>query len=169
MTASHGKNGGGERVLAEHIVDFVHGPYAMLLGTRDAKMAPLGTFVGGARADAGNDQVTLYIADVYAEPALANLRDNGQAALTMGHGARHETMQLKGTFVEARPTTEEERAIQDIYKTKCQNVWRQELGDVGAAMFERMVFTPSTAVTMRVTEVFDQTPGPNAGKKLAVE
>jgi hypothetical protein len=64
-------------------------------------------------------------------------------------------------LVSLRPTTEEERAVQDILISKLvsQLPFPPEL-------FGGYITAPSTALTFKVEGVFVQTPGPGAGRQL---
>ena len=153
-------------MLPKKIVDFVQGPYFQEVGTRNARLAPDLALSCGALADADRDEVTLMMPDTYNRRCLANLRENGQIAVLFGHGEGHETFQLKGTYVADRPTTEREQAIQDIYLKKAKAHWHNEYTDDTGNYFDGIIAFPSTAVIFRVSSIFDQTPGPGAGKKV---
>lgn len=153
-------------MIPEELVEYLHGPMGFVLGTRDASLRPCVTWVSGVKADAANDEITMYLADVYAGRPLQNLENNGMVALTVGHGPAHETFQFKGKFVESNPSSEQDIAIQEIYKAKTSAHYGGNYGDEVRGVFEGVVLHPSTAVRFKVTEIFDQTPGPNAGSRI---
>lgn len=153
-------------MLPQRIVEFVQGPYAMHVGTRDDKLSPDGAWAFGAVADAENNIVTMFVPDAGADRCMNNMRSNGHVTLLIGHDEAHETYQLKGEFIDARPCTKEEITIQAIYKTKVVPHWKPEWEDLTEPFWDSFLYNPSTAVSFRVTEVFDQTPGPGAGKKI---
>ena len=154
-------------MIPEELVEYLHGPMGFVLGTRDASLRPCVTWVSGAKADAANDEITMYLAEVYNGRALRNLEDNGMVALTCGHGPAHETFQFKGKFVESRPSSEQDIAIQELYKSKTSAHYGGNYGEEARAVFDTLALHPSTAVRFKVTEIFDQTPGPNAGSRIA--
>jgi hypothetical protein len=153
-------------MLPSKVVEYVQGPFFQEIGTRDARLFPDVAFGCGATADPAEDTVTIFLPDAYNARCLHNLRDNGQVAVLLGHGEGHETFQLKGLYLSDRPTTEREQAIQDIYVKKALAYWHNEYSDHTEKYFNGLVRFPSTAVTFRVTDIFDQTPGPGAGKRL---
>ncbi len=153
-------------MIPEQLVEFLHGPMGLILGTRDARLRPCVTFVSGVKADAANDEITMYLADVYGERPLQNLADNGMVALTCGHGPAHETFQFKGEFVESRPSSDQGIAVQELYKAKVSAHYDREYGPEARDLFDGLVLSPSTAVRFKVSEIFDQTPGPNAGARV---
>ena len=62
-------------MIPDKLVEFLHGPQIMLVGTRDAKLRPAVDRAFGAVADAP-DSITIFLPD--AERTLANLADNGE-------------------------------------------------------------------------------------------
>jgi len=154
-------------MIPAELVEYLHGPMGFILGTRDPRLRPCITWVSGVKADPVNDEITVYLADVYAERTLRNLEDNGMVALTCGHGPAHETFQFKGRLVESRPSSEQDIAIQELYKAKTSAHYGGNYGEEARGVFDTLALHPSTAVRFKVTEIFDQTPGPNAGSRIA--
>ena len=68
-------------MIPDKLVEFLHGPQIMLVGTRDAKLRPAVDRAFGAVADAAKDSITIFLPDGNAERTLANLADNGRVAL----------------------------------------------------------------------------------------
>ncbi len=149
-------------MIPDKLVEFLHGPRVMLLGTRDAKLRPAVARAFGAVADAAKDSITFFLPDGNAERSLANLADNGRVALTVSEPISHETYQFKGVHIASCASTDKDMAVQDIYIEKLI----AHLKQIGAdAFFEGTVLYPSTAVAFTVQEVFVQTPGPGAGDR----
>ncbi len=127
-------------MIPEHLVDFIHGPHGMVLGTRDEKLIPTSSYAFGATADAENDLITLFVPDAYGAQTIRNLEQNGKAALTMGTGLNHEAFQFKGDFVESHAMTEHEIAVLEaggIYKPQFGERWGLELGyDFSQTLYE---------------------------------
>ena len=98
------------------LVDFEHGPVVMFLGTRSAEFRPAFSWVFGALAKGEEGTITILVPDVEGEQSFRNLEDNGRVALTVAEAISHESHQFKGRSIELRPSTAEERAIQDIHK-----------------------------------------------------
>jgi len=156
-------------MLPRRIVEFVNGPYFFGIGTRDQCLDPACSMVAGALADAERDLVTVLVPDSQRGPTLENLQANGRVAVLIGHDQGHETYQLKGSFVAARPCREEELAIRDIYLRKAEAFWYPEIGDSISAYLSFLARGEMTAITFRVEEIFDQTPGPGAGTPIDFE
>ncbi len=151
-------------MLPDKLVEFLGGPVVMLVGARSEDLRPAISFAFGGVVDAGSDSITFFLPNVEGEAILRNLDQNGKVAFTVVEGISHETYQFKGKCIEARPVSEQERALQVSYREKM--VPHYAAKGVPERYFGRMVYDPSTAVTFRVEEIFDQTPGPGAGGKL---
>lgn len=149
-------------MIPDRLVAFVHGPVVSWVGTRDARLRPTVSWVFGARVSPASDEITVFIPDIEAEHATRNAEQNGQIAFTVADGISHESYQFKGKLVGLRPSTDEERAVQDIHRSKLVSYMRM----LPKELFADFRLYPSTALTFRVEQVFIQTPGPDAGKML---
>ena len=139
----------------------------MWVGTRDRELRPFHAYVGGAVVDDDRETVTFFVIEKRAKEILRNLADNGRVALACGQ-ASHEAYQLKGSYLSSRPSNETDYAVQEEYRAKLwpglAQYWPE---DLVKAQTLGAVYKPSMAITFRAEEVFLQTPGPNAGTKLA--
>ena len=152
-------------MIPADLVEFIQGPYVMFVGTRDERLRPSISWVFGAVADAAKDTITIFLPNVAGEAIMNNLSQNGSVALTMTDTPRdHHSIQFKGKCIESRPSTETERVFQDNYKVRLIEHFRK-MG-IPDEFFGGFVYYPSTAVSFRVEEIFDQTPGPGAGGKV---
>ena len=151
-------------MISANLVEFLNGPVVLLVGTRDENMRPSAAYAFGCVTDAENETITFFLPDNEGEAVLRDLKQNGKVALTVTEGISHLTYQFKGTRIEARPVSENEKALQDAYREKVIAHYLQK--GVPEGYFGWIVYDPSTAVTFRVEETFDQTPGPAAGGKL---
>ena len=103
--------------------------------------------------------------DAAVSQVLSDLESNGQAALVFARPPDERACQVKGTFTSARPASEAERAGVEAQWDR----WRDRLASIGVARatLEPWITWPCTAIRVRVTAIFNQTPGPNAGAPLA--
>lgn len=80
--------------------------------------------------------------------------------------ARHQN---EGVYLSARPANTKDRAVQDIYRAKLIAATIQ--GGYPEQLVKPLVlgyaYQPAVAITFRPEEIFLQTPGPEAGKKIA--
>lgn len=149
-------------------VEYLRGPYALVLGSRDATLFAVCTYAFGCVVEADTDTVTVFVPNAIAGPTFENLAANGRAALLVGHAEKHETYQFKGTYLGARSTTEHEQAIQKVHQSRLGPYFRREWGDRSLKYWSAFPSVPSTAVSIRIQDIFDQTPGTTAGRRLGI-
>jgi hypothetical protein len=150
--------------LSEELAEFVEGGLSMLVGTRDAALRPkveraVGAFVGQDR-----QTLTIYLNKELGGQSLANLKDNGSLAVTVSRPYDHRSLQLKGQVLSLRDGTEEDRAKQERWLTG----FVEHLYIVGLprSIIRQIKVFPSIAVTMRIDDMFEQSPGPGAGRRF---
>ncbi|HVX93906.1 MAG TPA: hypothetical protein VHK47_03255 [Polyangia bacterium] len=138
-------------------------PVILHLATRNAAMEPMSVMAFGLERVGDGRELTVFLAAVVATETLANLRDNGQIALTLVRPTTHLAIQIKGTWLGERRTDEADRA----YLARYRETTVEELGRVGVprSVWERVVWWPVVALRMDVREVFVQTPGAGAGRR----
>jgi len=155
-------------MLTEKFVEFIHGPVIMSMGTRDERLRPAHTFVIGAIVNQDRETITCFVLQSRAERIMGNLENNGRIAMTVSHPS-HESYQLKGRYMSSRPVDAKDVAIQEIYRTKLlacmlQYGYPEQLAQPLILGFR---YQPAMGITFCVEEIFLQTPGPEAGKKIA--
>jgi hypothetical protein len=120
----------------------------------------------GAVVDKDSGNIRFFLATAIAAEPLADMEDNAQVALACGSPLNHAAYQIKGRYLSSRPANDVELAIIMIWRKKLIAA----LIDFGLPepMAQQFVlgfaWQPATAVTFRPVQVFDQTPGPGAGK-----
>jgi hypothetical protein len=151
--------------LSGELAAFLEQGIGIYIGTRNAALEPNGARAIAARVEREGSHVVIYLASVAAARLLPDLESNGMAAVTFGRPVDERACQVKGTFVEARPAREDERPLLDA---QWEGFTRQ-LEMIGVAREARSAWPkwPATAITLRPTAVFEQTPGPAAGQQLA--
>lgn len=152
-------------MIPEKLVEFINGTTTMYAGTRDEKMNPWGDFACGATASADGKTITFYIPKKLSDRFMNNARNNGRIAFVVSAPLINETYQFKGSYVTSRESDEKDNSIQDIFMDKLSNY----LSTIGypKEIIRNFQMKPCIAVTFSVDEIFDQAPGPDAGKKLA--
>ena len=151
-------------MVLEKLVDFIHSPTFMFVGTRDEKLCPSFNRVFGAIVNQDRETITFFVPEILSEKMLRNLKDNGRIALTIVEMPSHETYQFKGAYISERESNDKETALQDVYCNQMISLM-QKLG-THEEYWEGLVYKPSVAVTFRVEDIFNQTPGPRAGENM---
>ena len=144
---------------------FLQEGIAIQLGTRNARCEPNGVRVVAVTVDGDGRHLVAYVPDAAAPQVLSDLESNGQAALVFARPPDERACQVKGTFTGARPASAEERAGVEAQWDR----WLDRLASIGVARatLEPWITWPCTAIRLRVTAIFNQTPGPNAGSPIA--
>jgi hypothetical protein len=155
-------------MIPDRVVEVLHGPAWIQIGSRDATLRPAHTAAVGAMVHDDRWTVTVFIPAARAERVLRDLRENGRIALGVAL-ASHEAYQLKGTYASSRPTDDADRARQETHRA----AWLAAALEAGypdaiaRPLTLGAAYTPGVAITFRADEVFLQTPGPGAGTRLS--
>jgi len=136
----------------------------MQVGTRDKDRRPEVLRAVGVAVGAARSTLTVYVPAELAERTLANLEDNGELAITFSHVIDHRTVQLKGKLVSLRRSRRNERALQERWLA----AFAEQLRMVGFSrrLALRIRIWPSLALEVEVRDLFAQTPGPGAGRRI---
>ena len=155
-------------MIPDRVVELLHGPAFIQIGTRDEALRPAHTAAVGAVVHDDRQRVTVFVPIPRAERILSDLAANGRIALGIAL-ASHESYQLKGTYVSSRPVNAEDRAHQEAYRAALL-ASALEAGfpeAIARPLTLGFAYTPGVAITFRPEEVFLQTPGPGAGTRLS--
>ena len=155
-------------MIPDRVIELLHGPAYVQIGTRDEALRPAHTFTVGAMVHDDRQTVTVFVPTARARRALRNLEKNGRVALGIAL-ASHEAYQLKGTYLSSRPTGASDLARQETYR---QALLADALKagypeELARPLTQGFAYTPGTAITFRAEEVFRQTPGPDAGAPMS--
>jgi hypothetical protein len=152
-------------MLDQSLTEFLEQGLAIHIGTRNAAMRPNGCRVTAVRVEEQGRHLVAYLPKAVTPEVLEDLRSNGQAALSFARPTDDRAVQVKGEFISARDADPSEEAF-------VMGQWQallKELDVIGLAALtstSTWLMWPCVAVTLRVTAVFSQTPGPEAGAVL---
>jgi hypothetical protein len=151
--------------LTEELVEFIESGVSLLVGTRDASLRPECLRGVGAAVSADRKRLTVYLSSATAERTLSNLEQNGEIAVSFSRIIDHRTIQAKGKVVGIRPSGPDDRLIQERYLASF--VEQVYLVGLPRTITRRLRISPSVAVDFEIREMFAQTPGPGAGRRIA--
>jgi hypothetical protein len=142
----------------------LEGPSIIYVATRNADLVPASTMAFGLQVTPGGREVTVFVPAATSTDTLDNLRDNGQMAISFVRPSDHAATQVKGTWLGERRTDDADRAFISRYR----DALVEEINLVGVprSIWTRVVWWPCLALRMEVRDVFVQTPGPGAGRRL---
>lgn len=155
-------------MIPDRVVEILHGPSYVQVGSRDDALRPAHTMAVGAVVHDDRQTVTVFVPAARSERVLRDLAANGRIAVGIAL-ASHEAYQLKGTYVSSRPTDDADRARQEAYRAALlQSAIEAGYPEALARPFcLGFAYAPGVAITFRAEEVFLQTPGPGAGTLLS--
>ncbi len=145
--------------------EWLQGGESIIVGTADADGVPSACRGIAIVAGKDPDTLTLYLPAATAHEALANIATTRRVAFAASHPLSHRTVQVKGVTrgVRLAPPADEEFV---------RMRWGQLAGvleEIGLprGLMQRAAHWPAFAVEMSIEQIFDQTPGPNAGAPLS--
>jgi hypothetical protein len=134
------------------------------IGTRNEGLQPGGTRAVAVKVEEDGLHIVVYVARAAAKRVLPDLESNGQAAVVFGRPVDDRSCQVKGIFVSARPARTAERefvhAQWEAYRDKLERI------GIPRAAAAAWITWPALAIRLKVTTLFEQTPGPNAGAPI---
>ncbi len=151
--------------LDSAVVEFIHGGVAVGVATRDDDLRP--EFARGWGPEVSQDRrsLTLCVTAPEGSRMRANLEQNGAVAVGFSPPTIARAVQVKGvaTVVSEPDGADLERVERHVRS------FVAEAARIGApAELSQRMFVGTGLVSIRfpIDEVFDQTPGPTAGRRL---
>jgi hypothetical protein len=151
-------------VISDELAEFLESGLSINVGTRDGELRPDGAVAWAARIHDDRAHLTIYMHKEAAASMLRNLTVHPEIAVAFDRPTSHRACQVKGRFVSTRSGRPAERAEVERQVDR----FFAELEGIGIprAMLQGWKIWPSVAIKMRVSELFEQTPGPGAGEPL---
>lgn len=151
-------------LISDEFAIFLQSGLSIVVGVRDDALRP-----GGARAWAlkvHDDRVhlTTFLFSKSAPALLKTLRAHPEIALAIDRPTDARACQLKGSFVGSRRARVAERA--EVERQVEGFLTHLEALGIPRALTGGWEFWPCVALELRVTEIFEQTPGPGAGEPM---
>lgn len=150
--------------IPKDLVEFLASGVSILVATRDAQRVPEAIRAYAPVITTDRRHVALVVPRGAGDRTIANLRDNGSIAIGFSRAIDHFSVQLKGSCTAMRPTSDADRPVVERYHA----AYAESLYLVGMprSLTGRFRMLPGIVVTVAVTDVYSQTPGPGAGSRL---
>jgi len=152
-------------VLDPDVVEFIHGGVAVGVATRDDDLRPEFARGWGPEVSADGQAVTLCVSAPEGSRMRANLERNGAVAVGFSPPTIARAVQVKGVAtVMGEPEAADLERVERHFRS-----FVAEAARIGARaeLSQRMFVRPGlVTVQFSIDEVFDQTPGPTAGRRL---
>jgi predicted pyridoxine 5'-phosphate oxidase superfamily flavin-nucleotide-binding protein len=148
----------------DHLVDFLESGVSILLATADAEGVPEAIRACGVKVDPQATTLSVFVPSATAALTLSNLAVNPLVALNFTRVTDDSGVQVKGRLRGQREARADERGLVDCYLA----AFTDQLFQVGMprAVGRRMLGWPAVVLEVNVGDVFVQTPGPGAGRRL---
>jgi hypothetical protein len=110
------------------------------------------------------ETLTVYVPVATSHTAIQNVATTKRLAIAATHVFTNAATQIKGTAIETRLAREDETA----YVRARLDAFADVLESVGVPrrLTRSVAHWPAFAIRIRVEQIFEQTPGPNAGSRL---
>lgn len=154
-------------MLTQELLEILTQPLSSAIGTVNTSNIPYFTRVFGVHLDPQSGDLKVVIPKETAQRALSDLSSNDKIALTICSEIDNTTYQVKGQAVGVAESSAAENEEAEMAKHKLVVSAAASMGDYIANLFDQYIVSPGWTVTIRVAEIFNQTPGKNAGKKIA--
>lgn len=156
-------------LLDENTAAFVQQYVSINLATTNSASKPMVARAYGCRVSAERDSITVYIDPTQNQELLDNIESNHKIAVVFSRPSTHQTIQLKGLDARIVPLTADDIIIHKVYKQSMLT----ELQSIGfplsfADALIQCVDEKHMGIRFTPEIGFTQTPGPDAGKKIAV-
>src|SRR5687767_6136188 len=151
-------------MIHKELAAFLEEGIGINIGTRSASLQPNGARVVAVKVDDDGTHVTAYMPAAAAPLIMADLEASGHAALVFARPPDERACQVKGMYAGSRDA----RADEQSFVVGQWGRWMRRLETIGLPRmaYESWQVWPCVAVRVRVTALFDQTPGPGAGEAL---
>ncbi|MCU0225126.1 MAG: pyridoxamine 5'-phosphate oxidase family protein [Acidobacteria bacterium] len=154
----------GSAPISAELAAFLESGLSITAGTRDRELNPDGARAWAARVDEDRTHLTVFIHAKAAPALLRNLESCPEVALAFDRPVDNRACQVKGRFESSRRARPDERAEVE----RQAGGFLSQLDEIGIprALTAGWKVWPAVAIRLRVTELFEQTPGPGAGEPL---
>lgn len=152
-------------MIDEVLAEFLQSGLGIHVGTRNERLEPCGCRAIAIKVEDDGRHVVVYLPKAASPQIFENLRTNGQLAVSMARPVDERAVQVKGLMLFSWDAKPEDEAFARVQ-------WAGFLGQLdaiglpGVTTSSWKVF-PSVAVRFKVTAVFNQTPGPDAGAAVS--
>jgi len=149
------------------MVDFLARASVAVASTRDEMLKPRIHFLSGWAVDDDRTSVVCLVPAPFAAGLDESVARRGDFAMTAEVIGPHECYQFKGRVIDSRPPVDSDRTVTEACRRRfVEAVGRHMHGRFSDDSLRARVREPALAVRFEVHEIFVQTPGPSAGRRV---
>jgi hypothetical protein len=151
-------------MISERLRKCVQSGLSVIVATADSEHVPSCCRAVAIRTNDDFETVTVYLPAATSHETLANIATTRRLAVACSEISSHETTQIKGVTRAVRLAP----ASDEAFVRERLEAFAATLDTIGLPkrVTRSLAHWPAFAVDVTVEEVFDQTPGPNAGNQL---
>ena len=151
-------------VIDDELRAFLEADVSALVATRNRSMVPDSVRAWGPKVAGDGRSVELFVDRPASTVTVANLRDNGRVAVCLSNIVTNRSVQLKGRCVELGDPQAEDWQWLDRHR----QAFTETCSMLGfpADVVRNMWSTQVVKIRFIPEDMYDQTPGPGAGKAL---
>lgn len=152
-------------MLTAEVADFIEGQVMILVATRDDSHRPMMGRGSGARFDRSSGLMHVLISQSQWPLAVAEALPGRPIAATFVQPDNYRSFQIKGEIAESVTADDAASAWGRLY-VRSQLALMQQLGVTRLQLSSTLSDRDLWHIAFRPLDVFDQTPGPGAGRRL---
>ena len=156
----------GPLMIPGKIAQFLERANVAFAGTHNRDLVPFGHRVSGWSIGGDGRTMTAFIPATSTAGLVESLQENGALAVTVEDFPAHETYQFKGRYLRHRPALPEDIDVVDRIRERFMKSMKTVYPGLPGNLAGAFVSRPALAVEFEVMEIYAQTPGPGAGKRL---
>jgi hypothetical protein len=142
----------------------IEGPSSILVGTRSAELVPNAIRGWGGKVSSDGQAIELFVDRPTAATGVSNIHDNGRVSACFTDITTNRSVQIKGRCVEVGDPQAGDWDLIDSHRLGFQGICAM-LG-FPAPTIRNLWSTQVVKIRFIAEQVFNQTPGPDAGKSL---
>jgi hypothetical protein len=137
---------------------------SIIVGTVDAQGVPSTCRAVALASDDGLETLTVYVPVATSHSTIQNLATTKRLAVAATHPRTNAATQLKGTTIETWLARDNES---ELVRSRLE-AFGEVLESIGVPrrLTRSVAHWPAFAIRIRVEQIFEQTPGPNAGSPM---
>lgn len=155
-------------MLGPELAEFIESPVMMLFATRDEAGRPMIGRGSGVRVDRQSGHLHFLASRCQWPKAVSEALPGRPIATTYVRAADYKACQIKGWVLEARPADAAGRSRGEAYVAE-QLARMLALGVTRMQLSSTLSDRELICLTIEPREIFEQTPGPGAGRRLTPE
>ena len=152
------------RLISDELAGFLQSGVSINVATRDDELQPDGAVAWAASVHENRSHLTVFLPESSGRAMLRNLKVHPEIAIVFDKATSHRACQVKGRFASTRRSKVAERA--EVERQLDGLFMDLEAIGIPRAMAAGWKIWPCVAIDLRVTQLFEQTPGPGAGEPL---